>query len=189
MKIGILGGTFNPVHNGHINLAREAVRHLGLDRLIFMVAYISPHKEMPDGVSASDRVEMVRQAIQGQERFEVSTYEIEKKGKSYSIDTVRWLRSQSDSSAEVFFITGSDSIKDLPSWKNIDDLLLLSKFVVATRPGYPLEGVPEKALRMNIVPNALSSSDIRERIRKNLPIEGLVPDQVKDYIVAKGLYR
>ncbi len=188
MKIGILGGTFNPIHIGHLILGEEACRILNLDRLIFVPAYLPPHKEERDLIDAEDRYKMVTLAIKGNPSFEVSKSEIKKKGKSYSIQTIREFKDRFGKKAELFLITGSDVLEELSMWKEIDKIFKLSNFIVANRPGYPTKEVPPEIRLISIIAINLSSSGIRERIREGKSIRYLVPENVWRYIVKKKLY-
>lgn len=189
MRIGILGGTFNPIHIGHLILAEEAYFKLRLDKLIFVPAFMPPHKNDSDVIDARHRLEMVRLAIEDNPAFEISTYEIDSKKKSYSIDTLRELRRIYGDDAQLCFITGSDSLKDLFSWKNINDIFKISKFIVANRPGYPIKEVPKEADTVVVTPIEVSSEDIRKRLQEGKSIRYLVPEKVRKYIIGCGLYR
>jgi len=137
MRIGILGGTFNPIHIGHLILAEEALSKLRLDKVVFVPAYIPPHKHVEGSVKPKDRLKMVELAIADNGSFEVSTFELEAKKKSYSIDTLKEFREKYGEGAQLFFITGSDLLKDLFSWKNVNEIFKMSKFIVANRPLRP----------------------------------------------------
>jgi len=188
-RIGILGGTFNPIHMGHLILAEEAVSKMGLDKVIFVPAYIPPHKRLEGSTSAEDRLAMVRLAIDENPNFEVSSIEVEAKNKSYSIDTLKAFKKIYGDEVKLFFLTGSDSLKDLFSWKDIGDIFKVSKFVVAARPGYPMENVPKEVETVVITPIEISSMDIRKRLADNRSIRYLVPENVRAYIIDKRLYK
>ena len=190
MKIGLFGGTFNPIHIGHLVLAQECWHCLGLEKVIFIPAYVPPHKGMDGGISAADRLNMLRFALEGDERFEISTYEIDKGGKSYSIDTIRHFRQKYSEDDDLFFLTGADSAESLPRWKDVGEILRLIHFVIATRPGWKEKSPYEENVRRVVIPGIeISSSVIRDRIRRRLPIDYLVPSAVVRYIRNKGLYR
>ncbi|MDP3730659.1 MAG: nicotinate-nucleotide adenylyltransferase [Candidatus Omnitrophota bacterium] len=188
MRIGILGGTFNPIHIGHLILAEEAHFKLKLDKLVFVPAFVPPHKSSSEVINAKDRLEMVRLAIEDNPAFEISTFEIDSKKKSYSIDTLKEFRARFGEDAELCFITGSDSLKDLFSWKNINDIFKISKFIVANRPGYPMKEVPKEVDTVVITPIEVSSEDIRKRLTESRSIRYLVPEKVRKYILDRKLY-
>jgi nicotinate-nucleotide adenylyltransferase len=189
MRIGILGGTFNPVHAGHLMLAEEALSKLKLEKIIFVPTFMPPHKTVESRVKPQDRLKMVKLAIEGNASFEVSTFEIDSKKKSYSIDTLREFRKRYGDDAQLYFITGSDALKDLFSWKDINDIFKISKFIVANRPGYPVKEVPEGIDTVVISPIEVSSEDIRRRVREGKSIRYLVPEKVRSYIEEHRLYK
>ncbi|MFH1877362.1 MAG: nicotinate-nucleotide adenylyltransferase [Candidatus Omnitrophota bacterium] len=189
MRIGLLGGTFNPVHIGHLILAQECWYQLDLDKVIFIPAFIPPHKQIPRDISAADRLNMVRLALEGDGRFEISTHEIDKSGVSYSIDTIRYFL-EKYSGSELFFLTGADSAEGLSTWKEVEDILKCVTFVIAARPGWEQNSPYEGSIQRIVMPGIeLSSSVIREKIRKREPIDFFVPEKVVHYIRNKGLYR
>lgn len=188
MRIGILGGTFNPIHIAHLILAEEALSKLKLDKVIFVPTFIPPHKNVEGNVKPKDRLKMVELAISENDAFEVSTFELDSKKKSYSIDTLKEFRRLYGDDTELFFITGSDLLKDLFSWKNVNEIFKMSKFIVANRPGYPVESVPKEAETVVITPIEVSSEDIRKRIREARSIRYLVPEKVREYIIKNKLY-
>lgn len=188
MRIGILGGTFNPIHIGHLILAEEAYFKLKLDKLVFVPAFMPPHKEPEIVINPKHRLEMVKMAIEDNRAFEVSTVEIDAKKKSYSIETLKEFRSVYGEDSQLFFITGSDSLKDLFSWRDINDIFKLSNFIVASRPGYPLKEVPKEVQTVVITPIEVSSEDIRRRVKEERSIRYLVPENVRKYISAHNLY-
>ncbi len=188
MRIGILGGTFNPIHIGHLILAEEALFKLKLDKVIFVPTFIPPHKSVEAQVKPEDRLEMISLAVDDNDRFEVSTYEIDAKKKSYSVDTLKEF-SRLYAGAQLYFITGSDLLKDLFSWKDVNDIFKISKFAVANRPGYPVTDVPTGVETVVITPIEVSSEDVRRRLKAGRSIRYLVPDAVRRYICEKRLYR
>src|SRR3990167_5256627 len=139
MRVGILGGTFNPIHNGHLKLAREARRRLRLDRVIFIPANIPSHKPAKGLLPAVERYKMARLAIAGAPYFGISDYEIKAGGMSYSVRTLGALRRRLGKKAKIFFITGSDSLPQLGAWKDLKNITRLADFIVASRPGYKIK--------------------------------------------------
>lgn len=190
MRLGILGGTFDPIHLGHLILADEAIERLGLNRVIFVPAYIPPHKKRKNISTAVDRLKMVELAIKGNKRFGLSTFEINAKGKSYTIDTLKHFQKIYGSACKFFFITGSDSLKGLYKWKDIEGVLRLSNFVVAKRPGYDIKGseFANRVIEMNMTPVGISSSGIRAKAAKGLSVRYLLPHSVFEYIKTHELY-
>ncbi len=188
MKIGILGGTFNPVHIGHLILAEEAREKIGLDKIIFVPTYLPPHKNNSGIASAGDRFEMIKIAVRGNKSFLVSDVEIKRQGKSYTIDTIRELKKKYPKD-ELYFISGSDLLKYLEEWKDLSEILKIVKFVVATRPGYPLENIPSYISTVSIRAVDVSAFEIREAIKENKSFRYLVPESVSGYITKKKLYR
>jgi nicotinate-nucleotide adenylyltransferase len=189
MRIGILGGTFNPIHIGHLILAEEALFKLKLDKVVFVPTYIPPHKNVEGSVKPKERLKMVELAMADNSSFEVSTFELDSKKKSYSIDTLKSFRDTYGEDAQLFFITGSDLLKDLFSWKNVSEIFKMSKFIVANRPGYPVKDVPEEVETVVITPIEVSSEDIRKRLKEGKSVRYLVPEKVRSYIVKHNLYK
>lgn len=189
MRIGILGGTFNPVHMGHLILAEEALHKLKLDKVIFVPTLIPPHKSIEGKIKPADRLKMVEFAIKDNPSFSFSTYEMDSRKKSYSIDTLKQFRKVYGEDAQLFFLTGSDSLKDLFSWKDVNEIFKISKFIVANRPGYPVSEVPKEVETVVITPIEVSSEDIRRRVREGRSIRYLVPERVRKYIISKKLYQ
>jgi len=189
MRIGLLGGTFNPIHIGHLILAEEALWKLKLDKLIFVPCYTPPHKTEEDLQDAEDRYNMVVLATEDNPMFEVSDFEINNKDVSYSINTIKEFRRLYGDQAEIFFIAGSDSLKELFSWKEVGEIFNLSQFVIANRPGYPISNVPAKTEVVVITSMEVSSSEIRKRVKENRSIRYLIPEKVREYIVERKLYK
>jgi nicotinate-nucleotide adenylyltransferase len=188
MKIGILGGTFNPIHLGHLILAEEIREKLHLDKIIFVPTYIPPHKKSKDIAPAQDRYAMIKMAIRHNEFFDVSDAEIKRKGASYTIDTLRAFKKRFPRD-DMYFITGSDLLNYLDGWKDLKQVITLVKFVVATSPGYPLEDIPAYIKTVAIRAVDVSAFEIRHCVKKGLSFRYLVPDLVFTYITKKRLYR
>lgn len=189
MRIGILGGTFNPIHLGHLVLAEEAKEKLNLDKVIFVPAYIPPHKKDEEIVEANHRLKMVELAAKGNPCFEVSPFEIDAKTTSYSVETLREFKKRYGEDTKLFFITGADSLGELFSWKELDEIFKLSQFIVTNRPGYDIANVPKEIEVVTITSLEVSSSQIRKKIKENKSIRYLVPESVREYIIAKRLYK
>jgi nicotinate-nucleotide adenylyltransferase len=184
MRIGIYGGTFNPVHHGHLILARQALEEFKLDRLIFVPAAESPFKIQNHTAPAGDRLAMLRLAIAGEDRFSVDPLEIERGGISYSIDTVKMFRSR-DPEAELFFLVGEDNADRLTEWHRFEELKKLVCFVVLSRSeDFESSEYPVVQRRIEI-----SSTEIRNRVAKQESITYLVPESVKHYIEQHQLYQ
>jgi len=187
MKIGILGGTFNPIHIGHLILADEVREKLSLDKVIFVPTYIAPHKQNSAVAAASDRLKMVKSAVKDNKFFQVSDIEIKRKGLSYTVDTVKAFNKKFPGD-ELYFVTGSDLLKYLDEWKDFRELISLVKFVVATRPGYPLENIPSYVQRVSIRAVDVSAFEIRDCAKNGKSFRYLVPEAVFEYINKKRLY-
>jgi nicotinate-nucleotide adenylyltransferase len=190
MRLGIFGGTFNPVHNGHLIAAEEVREKMELDRILFIPVAIPPHKVEKDLAQASHRFNMLRLATYGNPHFSVSDIEIQRGGKSYSIDTIAELRKRYRE-AEFFFILGIDAARDIFTWKDADKFLKLCNLVVVKRPGFLLRGLKNKIPSMQMVsttPVGISSSNIKKRLREGKPIRYLVPEKVEGYIKRHRLY-
>ena len=192
--IGVLGGSFNPPHLGHLVIASELCARLELGRVLFVPAAAPPHKEIDDGVAAADRLEMTRLATADDERFAASAVEIEL-GLRYTADTLAELRRRHDG-AELVFIVGSDTLLQLASWHEPEHVLALATMAVAHRPGDEPSAVAAAAerwgTRVRLVPTVgvdLSSSVVRDRVREGLPIRYLVPSAVERFIAEHGLYK
>jgi nicotinate-nucleotide adenylyltransferase len=188
-KIGLLGGTFDPIHIGHLLMARTALETMELDRVIFVPSCVPPHKKSPTLFSAEDRLKMARLATRGNPRFQVSDFEIRKGGKSYSVDTVRHFRKIGATSHQLYFIVGGDAVKELDHWKDIEEIKKMCSFVSVNRPGYTRGDSKLKyhAVTMNGI--EMSSTEIRKRILQRKTIQYLVPDSVLSYIKDRHLYK
>jgi nicotinate-nucleotide adenylyltransferase len=183
-KIGIFGGTFDPVHHAHLILARDAVEQLALDSLIFIPAAASPHKLGQAATSPEVRVEMLRAAIEGESRFCLDTVELDRPPPSYTIDTVEFLRKR-EPNAELFCLVGGDHVAPLETWHRFAELEQLVQFVVLDRTGLnPPHPYPAIHRRIEI-----SATDIRNRVALGQSIRYLVPPAVEKIIRERQLYR
>lgn len=195
--LGILGGSFDPIHNGHTMLARDVYEQLGLEQVIFIPAYIAPHKIGRSFASPTDRYRMTELAIAGVPYFSISDVEFKKKNISYTVDTMRVMKKVYPLQ-DLFFIIGADSVAELQTWNGIDELFTLVKFVVVYRPGYDEKIALAKrhfgknADRIIVVHTpeyAVSSTTVRERVLKGLSLTGMVAPKVEKYILEHGLYK
>ena len=182
-----MGGTFDPIHHGHLVAAEEARYAFSLDRVLFIPAG-QPWQKERHVAPAEERYEMTVLATKDNPAFEVSRLEIERDGPTYTVDTLRELHLQIPD-AELFFITGADAILEILSWKDPHDALELATFVAVTRPGYLLDKLPSHEIAVLEIPAlAISSTDIRARVAEGRPIRYLAPDAVAAHIKVRGLY-
>jgi nicotinate-nucleotide adenylyltransferase len=189
VRIGIFGGTFDPVHWGHLFLAQGARKVLKLDRVIWVPARHPPHKQQASAVSAQDRAALVEAAIQGDPGFSISRVELDRPGPSYSIDTVRQLQAEQPG-GEWFFLIGSDAAAALSTWKEIEPLREKVEFVVVPRPGTVSTGpLPRGVWAIEVETKPISASQIRQRIQAGESIQGWVPEGVRKLIERKELYK
>lgn len=200
-KLGIFGGSFDPIHYGHLLLAETCREQCRLDRVLIVPAAVPPHKQLQALTSARDRIEMVRLAIGGHEHLAVSTIELDRGGVSYTVDTLAALAEQQPGSA-LFFLMGADSLKDLPTWREPQRLCELAIPLVVRRAGSPepdfsaishlvtsgrLEEIREHQIEMPII--ELSSTEIRQRVATGRSIRYRTPRAVEKFIETHGLYR
>lgn len=188
MRIGLLGGTFDPIHKGHLYLAKKVSSKLSLEKIIFIPTYLPPHKTDVKITPARHRYNMVRLAIAGNKRFEASNIEIKRKGRSYSVETLRQVRRRYGNSAEIFFITGSDSMQELDKWKDLRGILRLCSFVVVKRPGFAIKNISTSFIILNIDAKDISATDIRNRRERGQSISKMVPKKIVDYVKKNKLY-
>ncbi|WP_225933488.1 nicotinate-nucleotide adenylyltransferase [Mycolicibacterium pallens] len=196
-RLGVMGGTFDPIHNGHLVAASEVADLFDLDEVVF-VPTGQPWQKSREVTAPEDRYLMTVIATASNPRFSVSRVDIDRGGPTYTSDTLRDLRALNPD-ADLYFITGADALASILSWQNWEELFALAKFVGVSRPGYELNGqhivaafdqLPEEALSLVSVPAlAISSTDCRLRAAKNRPIWYLVPDGVVQYVSKRGLYR
>ncbi len=218
MRIGLFGGTFNPIHEGHLHVAREVLRRLDLDRVLFIPASVPPHKAQALIPSSCHRLEMIRRAIEGTANFYLSDIEVKRGGISYSVETISQLK-QDDPQAEFFFIMGMDAFIGMPTWKEAERILTLCHFIIVSRVGSPFSGCPAlSVLRginlhrlrkldqgeiesytfstggtsniyfLHLPPDPTSASGIRSQLALAGVERNLLPDPVVSYIIENGLY-
>ena len=200
--VGIMGGTFDPIHFGHLVIAEGARVQFNLDEFLFVPSGSPPHKERESISPAAQRYRMTVLATQDNPHFHVSRLEVDRPGPSYAVDTVRTLRDLYTKETDLYFITGADAILQILSWKDVGDMISMCKLVAATRPGYSLDGLEEIILKVRkehkkdfnvfcieVPALMISSTDIRNRVRNGLPIKYLLPDEVERYIIEGGLYK
>jgi nicotinate-nucleotide adenylyltransferase len=196
VNIGILGGTFDPIHIGHLVVAEEARIRVGFSEVLFVPAGQPWFKPDRNVTPADQRIEMVRRAIADNPHFRLCTLEVERPGPSYTVDTLTTLRKQLGSEASLFFILGRDNLAELPSWKEPKKLVQLCRLVVAPRLGSEdlkhLEtetpGLLDKVIQLDMPVIGVSSSGIRQRLAHGLPIRYLVPAEVEKYITEQNVY-
>lgn len=189
MRLGIYGGSFDPVHNAHLLVAQAAIEELELDRLIFVPAAQSPFKPDSKPAPANERLRLLRLALAGRPEFAIDDLEIRRGGVSYTIDTVRDLRTQYPG-AEMFYLVGADHVGSLPKWKEANELAGLIRFVAIPRPGTSgsMWPVPFRGVELRGFPLGISSSEIRSRVRAGKSIDLLVPPAVAEAIANNQLY-
>jgi len=207
MDIGIFGGSFNPIHIGHLIAAEEVLHQRKLSRMIFIPTGISPHKESGDLIDSFHRYQMVKKAISDNGHFEVSDIEIKRSGKSYTIDTIRALKELHGEEHNLYLIMGTDMMNEISTWKDVRLLSEMCCFIVVNRPVYAVNGKSPlfecgratsifsdeklaeiERLRVTIPTIGVSSTEIRERLRVGRGVRYLVPQCVEDYIRAHNLY-
>ncbi|MBP7072091.1 MAG: nicotinate-nucleotide adenylyltransferase [Clostridia bacterium] len=199
-RIGIMGGTFDPIHYGHLAAAEAARVEFGLCKVIFMPAGNPPHKQSQKISDAEHRYRMTALATSSNSGFEVSRLEVDKAGITYTFDTMEELRSIYGEAPEIYFITGADAVLELLTWYKIGELLTLCKFIAVTRPGFDIWKLEQKIAEISSkydgeiicleVPLLeISSTDIRERIKNGKPVKYLLPEEVEAYIHKNGLYK
>ncbi len=192
MKKGIMGGTFDPIHLGHLVTAEEVRDYFQLDEVVFVPSARPPHKIGQVITNPEHRYLMVVLATITNPYFRVSRIELERVGPSYAVDTLRYYREFWGSESEIYFITGADAFAQISSWNNPDELFRLCTFVAATRPGYKMVSMEEKYRQrvkmIEVSALAIASSEIRRRVKKGESIKYLVPEAVENYIKKNGLY-
>ncbi|HEX7733890.1 MAG TPA: nicotinate-nucleotide adenylyltransferase [Ktedonobacteraceae bacterium] len=200
-RIGVLGGTFDPVHYAHLAIAEEVYHALRLARVVFVPAGQPPHKMGYRVTPVEQRVHMLEQAIAPNPHFALSLVDVRRAGPSYTVDTLRLLRSEWGPRAEFFFVIGGDSLRDLPSWHDPAGVIAQATIVALVRPGYGelerygselaerLPGIEERLITLEGPHMEISSTDLRQRVFKGRPIKYQTPEIVEHYILQHGLYR
>ena len=195
-RLGVMGGTFDPIHYGHLVAAEEALHQFELDQVVFVPTGDPWMKEHAVVSPAEDRYLMTVIATAGDAKFRVSRMEIDREGPTYTVDTLRDLRTELRETTDLFFVTGADAMLEIFQWKDPAELFELAHLIAATRPGYDLEaftantpqGHPDVTV-MQVPALAISSTDIRARVAAGRPIRYLLPEGVTTYIEKAGLYR
>lgn len=198
-RIGVMGGTFDPIHYGHLVAAEAARSEFGLEKVIFIPAGRPPHKQSQTITDPEHRYRMTVLATSSNHSFEVSRLEVDKVGLTYTYDTIKDLKRLYGEDCAIYFITGADSVLELLTWYKIQELLTLCKFIAVTRPGFDNKDLEQKieeisskydgeiiCIEMPLL--AISSTDIKKRLRNGKPIKYLLPEAVEKYIGENGLY-
>ena len=197
-RLGIMGGTFDPIHIGHLACAEQAREAFGLDAVVFVPAGSPVYKKHQKVTCAKRRLEMCRLAVESNPAFDVSALEIERGGDTYTVDTLRELRAHYPDNVELFFITGADAVANIVRWRESRAVAGLSRFIAVTRPGFELgeDGLRTLAGQsdfsidfLEVTALAISSSDLRARVAQGKSIRYLTMGRVNDYIAECGLYR
>ncbi len=192
MKLGILGGSFNPIHTGHLLIAEHVRDRLKLDQIIFLPAKTPPHKDIAPGISDEDRFNMVQLAVEGNPYFKASGMEIERGGISYTVDTIRQIISDTKIEGRIHLIIGGDLIQDIYKWKDYQELTTLVQIVVVSREEDLAENYFSKYPFIQSVETVafyVTSTLVRERVAEGKSIKYLVPEKVEDYIYRHHLYQ
>jgi len=193
-RIGIMGGTFNPVHKGHIALAKAAQKAFDLDKVVFIPSGTPPHKALGKIIDKEERLKMVKLAIRGFKNFSASRIEMDRPGYSFAVDTFRALRKKYGAKTKLFYIMGLDSINEILEWKKPFELFKLCEFIVGTRPGHraakisQLNKVADKIHFIELSED-VSASEIRRKMVKGGKVGRLVPKAVANFIQKRGLYK
>lgn len=196
-RMGIMGGTFNPIHLGHLMIAEEARQTFHLDKILFVPSYVTPNKQV-SGATAVQRLEMTRLAVADNPCFAVSDIEIKRQGRSYTVDTLREIKKLYGPSYILYFISGTDTIQDLPNWHRPEEILSLCQFVGATRPdgsqsiGQVIDhfgDLGKHILKLTVPTMQISSTELRRRIANGQSVRYMMPPAVVEYIRKNGVYQ
>jgi nicotinate-nucleotide adenylyltransferase len=191
-KIGVLGGTFDPIHVGHLVLAEQVQEKFELERVIFIPSASPPHKTEQKLSPADYRFEMTKLALEGNPFFFASDIELKREGLSYTVETLKELKELYKDS-EIYFLTGSDVLNEITTWKDPEEIYKLAKLVIGIRPGFdkfdPEDHFAKRSIIVNITGIDISSTQIREKVKKGESIKYLVPSKVEEYIKKKNLYK
>ena len=196
-SIGLMGGTFDPIHYGHLILAEQAWEKFGLDKVLFVTAANPPHKTNQAVTDAKHRYKMTCLAVECNEHFAASTIELDREGRSYTIDTIKEIIRLYGDTTRVYLLVGADEARNFMSWRDPYGIAQLATVVVANRPGMPVseslamlpKDFAEKVVPLEMPGVDISSTDLRERIRKGRSVRYLMPDSVEKYLCESGLYR
>jgi nicotinate-nucleotide adenylyltransferase len=202
-RLGIFGGTFNPIHAAHLILAERARDERALDKVLFIPALLPPHKPQEPLAPSADRLRMVELAVEGNPAFEALPLELEREGPSYTLLTVRELRGRFGAAVQLFLLLGADSVRDMPTWWRAQDLVRTVDIIAFDRPGHSLDRAVDQLAALfgedwarrvrNLKVSAplldISASEIRQRVAAGRSIRYLVPEPVRKYILERGLYR
>jgi len=198
VRIGFFGGTFDPPHNGHMTIAQKALEELGLEEVNFAPSRLPPHKQDQALSPIAHRVEMTRLAIQGNPRFLLSYIDVDREGPTFSVDALRILHEGVHESTEIYFLMGMDSLANILTWHQPEELIKLCKLAVFARTGFiapmdelekKLPGLRERTVFIDAPPLEISATEIQRRVRAGESIKELVPINVAEYIRLTGLYR
>ncbi len=197
-RVGVFGGTFDPIHHGHLVAAEEVWHELKLDRVLFVPAGTPPHKRNQPVTPVHHRLAMVELAIASNPHFALSRVDVDRPGPSYTVDTVALLREELGPEAEIFFVMGMDSLAEIATWHQAQRLVELCRLAVVDRPWYQVDmaaleaaipGIVDRVILVHIPGLAISSTDIQQRVHSGRSIKYLVPAAVEEYIHAHGLYK
>ena len=192
MKIAVFGGSFNPVHNGHVNLAETVHKMLGYDRIVFVPAFRSPFKDMPEGASNEDRIAMLKLALEGREWAIVETCEIERKDVSYTSDTVEFLtekyKREGTLDGKLGLLIGADLAEGFSRWHSVEKLVEMTDIILARRNKDEKPSFDYDCIYVDNELYAGASSEIRAAVKNDIYLQSVLPDKVYEYILQRGLY-